>query len=251
MQWDFEQKRKATAQRLRINRQGVPKHIAIIMDGNRRWATEKGLPEIEGYVRGVGALETIWRYCSQIGIKYLTVYSFSIENWERPDEQVAFLMNLHAEYLKRERKFFVEEKIKFVHFGRKVKLPRSVLVELKETVRITSRNTGMNFGLALNYGARAEILEAVKRIACECQSGRLRIDSIDEHIFGDHLYTTGWYDPDLLIRTSGEMRVSNFLLWQIAGAVFHVTETYWPDFNENELDKAIAGYSRSRNNGLS
>ena len=240
----FEQKRQQAADRLGIELHCVPRHIAIIMDGNGRWATNAGLSRFEGHVQGAKVVETIAQRCVDMGVEYLTLYSFSMQNWKRPAKEVDFLMYLYSRYLEEIRPNLMRNNVKLVHLGRTEKLPKMVTDVLAETVRLTEGNTGMVLGLALNYGARTEIVEAVKKIAQEYKDGELVLDAIDQVCVSNHLYTAGWHDPDLLIRTSGEMRISNFLLWQISYAEFYVTETLWPDFGADSLDEAVKTYAR-------
>ncbi len=246
----FEQKRRQAAKRLGLEPHGIPRHIAIIMDGNGRWATNAGLSRFEGHLQGAKAVETIAQCCVDMGVEYLTLYSFSMQNWKRPAQEVDFLMHLYSRYLEEIRPNLMRNNAKLVHLGQTEKLPKMVTDALAETVRLTSTNTGMVLGLALNYGARSEIVNAVKSIAQEYKNGQLQLDEIDQDCVSNHLYTAGWAEPDLLIRTSGEMRISNFLLWQVSYAEFYVTETLWPDFGADDLDEAIKVYSgRSRRFG--
>lgn len=250
MQSELERKRKKTAERLHIAIHGVPRHLAIIMDGNGRWAIRRGMHRFEGHRQGARIVELIVKHSVKIGIEYLTIYAFSMQNWKRSKQEVDFLMHLYAEYLIKMRGLLMEDNVRLVHLGRRNELPRTVRMELAETVNITSDNTGMVLGFALNYASRAEITEAIKKIVEEYQTGELKLDSIDQQCLSDHLCTAGWCDPDLLIRTSGEMRMSNFLLWQISYTEFFVTDTLWPDFDTCELEKAIKIYAkRSRRFG--
>jgi len=233
-----------TAHRLGISPEDMPRHIAIIMDGNGRWAKMRGLPRHEGHRQGAKTAEKISQCCVDFGIEVLTLYSFSMENWKRPKDEVDALMHLYAEYLVKMRPKLMEDNVKLIHLGRKSALPKLVKKALDETIEKTSANTGMVFALALNYGGRAEIIDAVKEIACLHKSGELPLDKIDEQCISSHLYTAGLGDPDLLIRTANEMRVSNFLLWQISYSEFYVTDTLWPDFDKPDLEKAILAYSQ-------
>jgi undecaprenyl diphosphate synthase len=246
----FEEKRRAAAQRLGISQEQIPRHVAIIMDGNGRWAANQNLPRLRGHEQGAKTVVEIAKYCVRLGIEYLTLYSFSMQNWKRPAEEVDFLMHLYAAYLEGIRPSLMENNVRLMHLGRKDPLPASVLKALEETMEITRDNSGMVLGLALNYGARAEIVDAVRKIAFEHHNGTLALEEIDQDCVSNHLYTAGWRDPDLLIRTSGELRVSNFLLWQISYTEFFVTETLWPDFSESDIDDAIKAYAqRSRRFG--
>lgn len=240
----FEEKRRQTAQRLGIHPDAVPRHIAIIMDGNGRWALERGLPRYRGHEKGAEIVKIIAQHCVDSGIEYLTLYSFSMQNWKRPREEVDFLMYLYAAYLEGIRPSLMENNVRLAHLGRREPLPPTVLKALDETIDATSANTGMILGLALNYGAQAEIVDAVRALAQKVKDGSIEPDSINEQDISSHLYTAGWKDPDLVVRTSGELRISNFLLWQVSYAEFYVTSAYWPDFTPDELDKAIAAYAR-------
>ncbi|HEY3245174.1 MAG TPA: isoprenyl transferase [Phycisphaerae bacterium] len=228
---------------LGIDRDDLPRHIAIIMDGNGRWARERHLPRIRGHERGAQAVRAVVTRCARLGVEALTLYSFSAENWKRPKAEVDFLMELYGEYLVAERGEIIENNIRLVHLGRREGLPAGVLKEMDTTIALSARNTGLKLCLALNYGSRLEILDAVREIAEEVRNGQLRLDDIDEQHFSAALYTTGLPDPDLLIRTAGERRISNFLLWQISYAEIHVTDAYWPDFTTDHLDRAIRDYA--------
>ena len=244
MTQSFEEKRSTTAQRLGIRPEGMPRHVAIIMDGNGRWARNKGLPRHEGHSQGGKTVEKIAMYCIEIGIECLTLYSFSMQNWKRPAEEVEFLMYLYSRYLEEIRPRLMENNVRLVHLGRTERLPQNVTTALQETMQITGANTGMTLGLALNYDARTEITDAVVKIAGLCKDGQLSIEDIDQDLVSNYLYTAHLPDPDLLIRTSGELRISNFLLWQISYAEFYVTETLWPDFTAEDMDLAIRAYSQ-------
>ena len=244
MTTSFEEKLQATAKRLGLAVEHMPRHIAIIMDGNGRWAQKKGLPRVEGHRRGGKTVETIARYCVDFGIESLTLYSFSIENWKRPQAEVNALMHLYSQYLVGIRPTLMNNNVKLVHLGRMYGLPISVQNELNKTMEMTSSNTGMTLALALNYGGRAEIVDAARQIAQEYKKGRLHLKDIDEKAISRHLYTAGLEEPDLLIRTENEMRISNFLLWQISYSEFYVTKTFWPDFKRAALEKAIRAYAK-------
>lgn len=246
----FEEKRIAAAKRLGLEPEGIPRHIAMIMDGNGRWATERGLPRFNGHEQGAKVVEAIAKHCVNCGVEYLTLYSFSMQNWKRPKEEVDFLMYLYASYLEGIRPSLMENNVRLRHVGRRDPLPQEVLDALDETIEITGTNTGMILGLALNYGSRTEIVDAVRTLAQKAKDGQIDPQAIDADAISDHLYTAGWHDPDLLVRTSGEMRISNYLLWQISYAEFYVTDAYWPDFTPEELDKAIYSFgSRHRRFG--
>jgi undecaprenyl diphosphate synthase len=244
------QKLQAAAGRFGIEPQQMPRHIAIIMDGNGRWATQRDLPRFEGHRQGGKTVERVVQYCLELGVECLTLYSFSLQNWKRPKEEVDFLMYLYAQYLVKIRPMLMENNVRLVHLGLASQLPESVQTALSETVAMTAANTGMVLALALNYGSRTEIVEAVKKIAQKCKAGSLNPAEIDEQCVNAHLDTAGLPDPDLVIRTSNELRISNFLLWQISYSEFYVTETLWPDFDKADIDKAVAAYaSRSRRFG--
>jgi undecaprenyl diphosphate synthase len=233
-----------TAGRLGIKPEDMPRHIAIIMDGNGRWAQKKGLPRFEGHRQGGKTAEKISQHCVDFGIEALTLYSFSMENWKRPREEIDALMHLYAEYLVKMRPTLMEDNVRLVHLGRVAPLPDVVKEALTDTIKATAQNTGMVFALALNYGGRTEIIDATKEIARRHKAGELALDEIDEQCISRHLYTAGLADPDLLIRTANELRVSNFLLWQISYSEFYVTETLWPDFGQADLEKAILAYAQ-------
>ena len=239
-----EEKLKITAERLGLTPEQMPRHIAIIMDGNGRWAQKKGLPRVEGHRQGGKMVETIALRCVDFGIESLTLYSFSIENWKRPQYEINALMHLYTQYLVGIRDMLKRNNVKLVHLGRTDGLPNSVLDELKTTMELTSANTGMILALALNYGGRMEIVDATKKIAKKYKSGKLHLGDIDEQCISRHLYTAGLAEPDLLIRTANEMRISNFLLWQISYSEFYVTKTFWPDFKKASLEKAILTYAK-------
>jgi undecaprenyl diphosphate synthase len=234
-----------------IDKDKLPKHIAIIMDGNGRWAKKKLLNRISGHMKGVDAVREVVTSCRELGIKILTLYAFSIENWRRPKEEVTALMGLLNEYLLKEQGEMIKNNIRLCAIGRLEDLPPVVLATLQETMKMTKHCDGMILNLALSYGGRAEILHAAKGIISDLHEGKMRSEELTEQRFSQYLWTWGLPDPDLLIRTSGEFRISNFLLWQIAYTELYVTETLWPDFNREELLKAIADYqSRERRFGL-
>jgi undecaprenyl diphosphate synthase len=223
-----------------VNFERLPAHIAVIMDGNGRWAAQRHLPRVEGHRAGIQAVRETVEGSARLGIKVLTLYAFSVENWKRPPAEVSTLMLLLKRYLRSELNTLLKNNIRFKVVGRVEELARDVQTELRDAEHKTASNTGMMFNIALNYGGRAEIVEAARRIAAE----GLAPDQIDETRFGSYLYTAGQPDPDLLIRTSGEMRVSNFLLWQIAYAEIWVTDTLWPDFRQFHLLEAIVAYQK-------
>ncbi len=225
----------------------VPRHIAIIMDGNGRWAQKRGLARMAGHKAGSRLIRTSLEECRRLGVEVLTLYSFSLENWKRPAEEVNFLMDLYLAYMDMERAHLVETNCRFVQIGRREGLPQFALDALDRTVEATKNCTGTTLCLAVNYGSRAEITDAVRSIARDVRAGRVSPDAIDERTIQSRLYTAGLPDPDLLIRTAGEMRVSNYLLWQISYAELHVIETLWPDFTTEDLREAVrvfAGRSR-------
>jgi undecaprenyl diphosphate synthase len=221
---------------------GVPQHVAIIMDGNGRWAESRGLPRIKGHEAGAESVRDVTRACRAAGVKALTLYSFSTENWKRPADEVAGLMALLARFLVEERGEILDNGIRLQAIGQTDKLPLSVRAALKELSYASRQNTGMTLTLALSYGGRAEIVEAARSLARKAATGRLRPEQIDEAAFAAELGTAGLPEPDLLIRTSGELRLSNFLLWQLAYAEFYVTDTLWPDFRRDELHAAFAAF---------
>jgi undecaprenyl diphosphate synthase len=234
-----------------IDNDKLPHHIAIIMDGNGRWAKQKSLSRIRGHMKGIDAVREVVTACRELGIKILTLYAFSVENWKRPKEEVSALMTLLNDYLLKEVEEMLQNNIRLLAIGRLEDLPSDVQQTLRETMKKTEDRTGMILNLALSYGGRSEILQAVQRILGDCQKGKMAPEEINFQKFSDYLWTQGMPDPDLLIRTSGEFRISNFLLWQIAYTELYVTETLWPDFNREELLKAISDYqSRERRFGM-
>jgi undecaprenyl diphosphate synthase len=234
-----------------IDKERLPHHIAIIMDGNGRWAKKKLLNRISGHMKGVDAVREVVTACRELGVKILTLYAFSIENWKRPKDEIAALMGLLKEYLLKEREEMVRNNIRLQAIGRVEDLPADVQETLRETMEKTEKCDGMTLNLALSYGGRSEILQAVQKILVDCQRGLLIPEEITFQRFSRYLWTRGLPDPDLLIRTSGEFRISNFLLWQIAYTELYVTDTLWPDFDREELQKAIAAYqSRERRFGM-
>jgi undecaprenyl diphosphate synthase len=218
----------------------LPQHIAVIMDGNGRWAAQRHLPRVEGHRAGIESVRDIVESSARIGIRVLTLYAFSVENWKRPATEISTLMSLLKRYLRLELNTLLRNNIRFKVIGRADELAPEIQRELKAAEDKTTSNTGMQFNIALNYGGRAEIVEAAKRLIAT----GVTADELDEHRFAGCLYTAGQPDPDLLIRTSGEMRVSNFLLWQIAYAEIWVTETLWPDFRKRHLLEAILAYQK-------
>ncbi len=223
-----------------VNFEQLPAHIAIIMDGNGRWAAQRHLPRVEGHRAGIDSVRDVVETSARLGIGVLTLYAFSVENWKRPKAEVATLMMLLKRYIRLELGTLLKNNIQFRVIGRSDELAPDVQDELEAGIRQTSNNTGMLFNIALNYGGRAEIVDAVRRIL----ASRMNPDDLDEKRFGEFLYTAQQPDPDLLIRTSGEMRVSNFLLWQIAYSEIWVTETLWPDFRRRHLLEAVVAYQK-------
>ena len=227
-----------------LNRERLPRHVAVIMDGNGRWAKRQGLPRIMGHKRGVDALKELLRCCKDWGIEALTAYAFSTENWGRPLEEVDFLMTLFERVLRQELREMMEEDVRIRFVGNLSALPPSLQAEIEGSMAQTQNNQAVTFTVATNYGGRQEIVEACRAIASQVQQGKLQPDQIDAALFERHLYTTGICDPDLLIRTSGEMRISNFLLWQMAYAELYITETLWPDFDRAEFHRALCAYQQ-------
>ena len=220
----------------------IPKHTAIIMDGNGRWAEQKGMPRIFGHQNGVTAVRKIVEAASKFNIKYLTLFTFSVENWDRPRSEVDTLMGLLVQTLKDEFEDMFKNNIKLHAIGDLDTLPGEVKEELYTIIESTKNNTGMTLTLALSYGGKQEIVKAVKEISEKVKNDVICIDNIDDSVINDHLYTSDLPNVDLLIRTSGEKRISNFLLWQIAYAELYFTDVYWPDFTEEDLEKAIVEY---------
>ena len=222
-----------------LDKDNLPRHIAIIMDGNGRWAKDRGLPRIMGHQAGVKTVQEIVAAARELGIQVLTLYAFSTENWQRPPQEVMMLMGLLKTYLQSELNKMVREGIQLRCIGQQDKLPADVREILDKVVNDTAGSTGMVLNLALSYGGRAEIIQAVQALAAQCVAGTLDYHEISEAMLGQHLYTAGLPDPDLVIRTSGEYRLSNFLLWQASYAEIYVTETKWPDFTRAALIEAI------------
>ncbi|CAN5128733.1 polyprenyl diphosphate synthase [soil metagenome] len=221
----------------------LPRHVAIIMDGNGRWANAQGKPRAEGHAQGAHSVDVVTEECARLGIQQLTLYCLSIENWKRPKDELDFLMALLKEYLLKEREKIQRQNIRFTVIGRRQGLPDDVLAEIDESVRLSASNTGLTLCLAINYGSRTEIVDAVFNIATGIAEGNISPSDIDEELISNHLYTRGMPDPDLLIRTAGEMRISNYLLWQISYAELYVTQTCWPDFGVAELHAALSDFA--------
>ncbi|MBR1544603.1 MAG: isoprenyl transferase [Alphaproteobacteria bacterium] len=222
----------------------IPKHIAIIMDGNGRWAKNRGLPRTVGHTNGAKALQRTIEACKKFGIKTLTVYGFSTENWSRPKEEVDFLMNLFFKYLTNQSKKLIENKIRFIVLGDKSRFTPEIQNAMKKLESETKDFTEFTFNVALNYGGHAEIVKASKEIAMDVKAGKISADDIDEKLFESYLYTAGQLPPDLIIRTSGEQRLSGFLLWQCSYSEFYFPKVHFPDFNEEQLKLAIQEYTK-------
>ena len=222
----------------------IPYHVAIIMDGNGRWATRQGLSRSEGHVRGADSVQRAVEFCVKKGIRVLTLYCFSNENWKRPPEELARLMQLLESFMRSWRDRLVEKNIRLRVLGRRDGIPESALAEMDKTVEATADKTDLTLQLAINYGARQELVDACRAIVRQAQSGTIAAEQITEQTISDNLYTFGVPDPDLLIRTAGELRISNYLLWQISYAEIWITDTLWPDFNEETFEAALTSYAR-------
>jgi len=220
----------------------LPAHVAIIMDGNGRWAKKRLLNRVKGHERGSDTVRTVVRTCRELGIRYLTLYAFSTENWQRPKTEIEALMTLLKRFLKSERSEMLENDIRLRSIGQVNRLPTGVRESLEETMAVTQGNRGMDLILALSYGGRAEIVDMVKAVADKVRQGQIDLQAINDAMIADHLYTREIPDPDILIRTSGEMRISNFLLWQIAYAEIFITPTLWPDFSKDELMQILKDF---------
>lgn len=229
---------------MEFNKENMPQHIAIIMDGNRRWARAKGKPAGFGHKEGAKTLEKIVRYANKIGLKHITVYAFSTENWKRAEEEVKALMALLQSYLDDYSKRADSENIKVKILGDITALAPKMQKSIKECMERTKGNTGVTFNIALNYGGRDEIVKAIKNISEEVKENKIKIEDINEELVSNNLYTKGQPDPDLVIRTSGEIRLSNFLPWQVVYSEFIFVEKNWPDFTEEDLDNAIIEYQK-------
>ena len=222
----------------------VPRHIAIIMDGNGRWARGRGLPRIKGHERGADAVRACVEACGELKVDYLTLYAFSAENWQRPKTEVFALMRLLERFLKEKTPELMEKNVRLQAIGRLTDLPASCQRQLHESIERTAPNTGLTLILALSYGGRLEIIDGIKSLLRQIESGHIDRAMIDVEMFSKHLYTRYYPDPDLLIRTSGEMRLSNFLLWQLSYTEMYVTQTLWPDFSKKDLYDAVEDYGR-------
>lgn len=227
-----------------IDKNNIPQHVAIIMDGNGRWARKRGLPRVAGHRAGMNAIKEVARAASELDIKIVTLYAFSTENWKRPREEVEYLMKLPQEFLVNELNELIENNVRVRMVGSEERLPEHTRQAVSLACEKTKDNTGLILNFALNYGSRAEILDSLREIARDVQNGKLNPDQIDEHQFESRLFTAGLPDPDLLIRTSGEIRLSNFMLWQLAYSELWFTDVYWPDFTREHFYEAIAEYQR-------
>ncbi|MDB9437746.1 isoprenyl transferase [Dolichospermum sp. UHCC 0684] len=229
---------------LDLKQELLPQHVAVIMDGNGRWAKSRGLPRMMGHKAGVNVLKDLLHCCKDWGIKALTAYAFSTENWQRPEEEVEFLMNLFQRVLRQELREMVEENVQIQFVGNLSALPQALQAEISHSMDQTKDNRSIRFTIATNYGGRQEILQACRAIAQKVKAGLINPEDISEEVFEAHLYTAGIADPDLLIRTSGEMRLSNFLLWQMAYSEIYISDTLWPDFNRHEFHRALSAYQQ-------
>lgn len=236
--------KKRSAELIELDLQKLPVHVAVIMDGNGRWAKKRMLPRVAGHRAGMAKVKTIIRMSSDIGVRHLTLYAFSTENWKRPEDEVGALMGLVIEFLQKELDEMHQKNVIFNTIGDITRLPKPVIDVLQNAKEKTKNNTGMTLNIALNYGSRVEITKAVRQIAAEVKDGMCALEEITEQTISDHLDTAGQPDPDFLIRTSGEERLSNYLLYQLAYAEFYFTPVYWPDFDEQEYEKALLEYQR-------
>lgn len=221
-----------------------PRHVAIIMDGNGRWAQRQELPRIRGHQQGAKTVRTITEECARIGIEQLTMYCLSSENWKRPEDELEFLMFLLSQYMIQERETMMENNIRLKIIGRRDRIPNDVQTAMDKSLEMTAANTGTCLCLAINYGGRAEIVDAIQRICQKIATNEISPDDVTETLVTEHLYTAGMSDPDLLIRTAGEMRISNYLLWQISYAEMWVTEKMWPEFDTADFHEAIVAFSK-------
>jgi undecaprenyl diphosphate synthase len=235
--------KKAPARHDEAKGEQLLKHVAIIMDGNRRWADSKHVPRVWGHKEGVQSLKRLVKHAAKVGLSYMTVYAFSSENWQRGQEEVDYLFGLFARVLTDELAELHSANVRLRFIGKLEEMPQNLQDGFKNAMELTGNNTGLNLQVALNYGSRLEIVEAFKEIAVKIQNGALAVDAITPDMVSDHLYTRGIPDPDLIIRTGGEMRLSNYLLWQAAYTELYVTKLMWPEFNESEFDKAITEFN--------
>ncbi len=222
----------------------VPRHVAIIMDGTRRWARKKGLPAVVGHREGVKSIERILKAADEIGVKILTLYTFSTENWKRPKKEVGLIMKLLEYYLDNEYKKLADNNIRLTTIGNLDKFTPGLQKKIEKVKKLTEKNSGLTLNLALNYGARDELVNAARRIAEDVKAGRIKTSDVSEELFSKYLYTSAFPDPELLIRTGGEYRVSNFLLWQISYSELYITKKFWPDFGKRDLEEAISAYNK-------
>ncbi|MBI4707399.1 MAG: isoprenyl transferase [Candidatus Omnitrophica bacterium] len=227
-----------------LNKENIPKHVAIIMDGNGRWARNKGFPRTAGHREGIKRVKEIIKAAGELGVKVVTFFAFSAENWSRPKKEVDALMRYLDNFLDKEIAGLDKNNIRFMVIGRQDPIPAGLLQKIKNAELKTKNNSGLTIVLALNYGARQEISDAAKKIAQAVIEGRLKVSDVDVDLFGSYLYTKGLPDPDLLIRTSGQMRVSNFLLWQLSYAEFYFPDKFWPDFRRADFEEAISEYQK-------
>ncbi len=235
----------------RLVKEKLPRHLAIIMDGNGRWAEQRSLDRVAGHRQGAESVRTVVRACREIGIPYLTLFAFSSENWSRPQPEVEALMTLLKDYLVTELREMLDNNIRLLAIGDLSRLPKEVVSALNETMKLTAAATGMTLTLALSYGGRDDIIQAIRRITANSRNGNLTPEDIDEGLFSKYLWTASLPDPDLLIRTSGEVRISNFFLWQLAYTEIYVTPNLWPDFKKEDLIQALLSYQdRERRFGL-
>lgn len=228
----------------KIDLSKLPRHIAVIMDGNGRWAKNKGAARLFGHKNAIKAVREATEGCAELGVNYLTLYAFSTENWSRPKDEVRGLWDLLVFTIKNEIKTLMDNNVRLLSIGDIENLPRKCLTNLKEAMEITKDNSGLKLVLALNYSGRWELLEAVKDLAVDVKNDKINVDNIDQHLFANYLNTNTIPDPELLIRTSGEMRISNFLLWQIAYTELYMTDLLWPDFRKEHLYKAILSFQK-------
>ncbi|MFC7061178.1 isoprenyl transferase [Halobacillus seohaensis] len=247
IKFPFTKSKKQTLNRtLGLDYDHIPKHVAIIMDGNGRWAKNKGMPRIAGHKEGMSVVKRIVRHASDLGLHVLTLYAFSTENWKRPKNEVDFLMKLPVDFLGTYLPELIERNVQVQTIGDVSLLPPHTRKAINEAIEKTSKNNGLILNFALNYGSRFEMVHAVKEIAEKVEKGDISSDEVNEDLFSSHLYTSDLLEPDLLIRTSGEQRLSNFLLWQLAYSEFWFTEVFWPDFDESHFEKALCDYQNRK-----
>ncbi|MEK5058759.1 isoprenyl transferase [Paenibacillus sp. FSL H7-0326] len=227
-----------------LSKDNIPKHVAIIMDGNGRWAKRQGLPRIMGHQSGMKAVKRATIAANDLGVEYLTMYAFSTENWTRPRDEVDFLMRLPVDFLSQELDELIEKNVRVQMMGHEEQLPEHTIKAVKEAIEKTKHNTGLVLNFALNYGSRKEITEAVRSLGLRIEAGELQASEITSELIGEHLLTSNLPDPDLLIRTSGELRLSNFMLWQLAYSELWFTDIYWPEFEKQHLYEAVAEYQQ-------